>query len=250
MKKLSSFFLLVLFLGCSAIPPKPSPVFVGEGDKKIETLPSSYTPLVQMGNVHSLRSDHRVLRGASPLGKGQLLKSEGVTDVIIFRDSVGEDVQIEKQELSEVGISESRIHSIPMKWRDFPSMESACSNVLAALKVIAEVEQNPPRKVYFHCTVGEDRTGILAGLFRMLYQDWSAERSFQKELCAHGFGSASARKPKFVADAVEKDLKTLYAFMADQIELKKLTKDDLNRGICSQLKETSRSQEIRSFQCH
>ena len=234
-------FLTSLLLGCSSSEKKaPS---ITEGDLTLRTLHSTHTPLESIGNVHSLRSDDRILRGAAPEGRARLLKENGVTDILIFRDGVGPHNDNEKKELAAEGYKNSQVHHIPMKWKNISSFELACRDAVAALKVMSDVEKNPQRKLYLHCTMGEDRTGMISGLYRIVFQGWSANEAYQKEMCMHGFAESSPHKPKHVVNTVNAGLKTLFVRMAALAESGALSKDHLDADVCV---KSAAEQKLRS----
>lgn len=239
--------LMCLSIGCSG-PAKKSGT-VSEGDLTLRTLKSTHTPLESIGNVHSLRADDRILRGASPEGHTELLKENGVTDILIFRDGVGPHNDNEKKELRKVGYTTSQIHHIPMSWKNVSSFEKACADVVSALKIMHTVESNPRRKLYVHCTMGEDRTGLISGLYRMVFQGWSAQKAYQQEMCAYGFAESSPQKPQFVVETVNSNLKSLFARMAVLIESGALTKDTLNVAACKMSISENKVRPIFSESC-
>lgn len=231
MKKNVFLFLTITFLTCCSSNVKKSPV-VKEGDLTLRTLHSTHAPLESIGNVHSLRVDHRILRGASPEGRVILLKENGVTDVLIFRDGSGPHNANEKKELASVGYKDSQVHHIPMSWKNVSSFEESCRKTVAALKVMNAVEQDSSRKLYIHCTMGEDRTGLISGLYRMIFQSWSTNQAYQQEMCTRGFAESSPHKPPHVVNTVNASLKTLFIRMAALIESGQLSKDSLNPDVC------------------
>lgn len=227
MKKLI-FSLSILSLSACA---SKKPIMITEGDRTLPALQSTHEPLEAIGNVHLLRDDGRIIRGALPEGKVNLLKDNGVTDVLIFRH-VKDNGAKEKKELREYGYTDKQVHHVPMRWRNIKSYEQACRDVVNGLKVIKQVEEDPRRKLYLHCTMGEDRTGMISGIYRMVFQNWSADRAYQTEMCGRGFGDANPRKPPEVAIAVNESLKVLYARMALLIENGNLNKLTLDPKAC------------------
>lgn len=59
------------------------------------------------------------------------------------------------------------------------------ADVVAALKAIRRAEQDGP--VLLHCWHGADRTGLIAAMYRILYQGWSKEQALD-ELEHGGYG--------------------------------------------------------------
>lgn len=48
------------------------------------------------------------------------------------------------------------------------------------------VEQNPGKKIFVHCRLGDDRTGMAVAAYRMAEEGWSADAAM-KEMQAFGF---------------------------------------------------------------
>ena len=203
----------------------------------------------EIGNVHTLRDDNRILRGASPEGKGQVLKQNGITDVLIFRDGVGDSIRREKKELRELGYRSEQIRHIEMKWRNITDVVKSCQDVVMGLQLMKNVEDDPSRKLYLHCTMGEDRTGMISGLYRMIFQNWSSVKAYQEEMCTHGFADSNPRKPDDVANAINEALKTLFIRMAVLVETQKLTKDHLDPKACLSITDISENTELMNQKC-
>jgi hypothetical protein len=180
-------------------------------------------------------SDARVIRGAEPIGHIELLKKAGITDVIIFKENNSSAV-VEKEisELKHAGYSSSQIHHIPMKWKQIKNFRTPCEQTIQALKTINDVLKDQSRKVFFHCTVGEDRTGMLAGIYRLLFENWDVEKSFGAEMCYHGYADGNSKKPSDVAKTVDENLTPVYARIAFLIKQKKLTRESLDVKWCAQ----------------
>lgn len=65
------------------------------------------------------------------------------------------------------------------------------TNVVTALKSIRVAEKDGP--VLLHCWHGADRTGLIAAMYRIVYQDWSKEHALD-ELMNGGYGYHSMWK--------------------------------------------------------
>lgn len=246
MKKAVFYFLLLILVGCASGAKK---VVITEGGEDRLALPSTHEPLEDLGNAHSLREDNRILRGAAPEGRLGKLKEHGVTDVVIFRDGVADAVEREKTNLKKLGYAEQSIHHIPMKWRKFPSFKEGCENAVAALQIMQAVENDPKKKLYLHCTMGEDRTGMIAGLYRMVFQGWTVEQAFKSEMCARGFSEANPRKPEEIAAIINGDLKLIFARMAAMSEAGVLNSKSLSVQACSMPVSETRVRSILEEKC-
>ena len=110
-------------------------------------------------------------RGGQPARQGfEYLRQLGVKTVINLR--------AENQEAAEVKSLGLRYVHIPTRpWGRVPE-----ANIRMFLQVMRDRDSYP---VFVHCERGADRTGFMVGLYRIAFQDWSADRAYQ-EACAHG----------------------------------------------------------------
>src|SRR5690606_20131805 len=88
----------------------------------------------------------------------------------------------------------------------------------------------------FHCTAGEDRTGALAGLFRMLDEGLSTDEVFYGEMCPRGYSNGNPNKPWKVTGAIEAGLTPLFEAIAEKIEKEALNFDSLEKSLCQDIK--------------
>lgn len=245
MKKLI-YCSLIFLSACSSKEKKQ--ILITEGNRTLPALDSTYKPLEAVGNVHTLREDGRILRGALPDGTAHLLKENGVTDILIFRH-VKDNGEKEKQELRSLGYKDEQVHHVPMRWRNLKSFEQACREVVSGLQVMKQIEEDPKRKLYLHCTMGEDRTGMISGVYRMVFQSWSPARAYQSEMCERGFGDANPRKPIEVSKAVNESLKVLYARMAVLTASGQLNKQTLDLKACDKPVSSEKMKVILEMKC-
>lgn len=110
-------------------------------------------------------------------------------------------------------------------------MQAACEQVVDALSILKKVKQKNG-KIFFHCTAGEDRTGMLAGLYLMIEEKQSADYVFKNEMCARGYSNGNTHKPWMVTGAIQKELTPLFLALVEKINSSgKLSKKD-----CTSLK--------------
>jgi protein tyrosine phosphatase (PTP) superfamily phosphohydrolase (DUF442 family) len=118
----------------------------------------------------------QLLRGAQPSSEGlELLAKMGVGIIVNLKP--GEHPE-EEQEASRLGM---RYVAIP--WHCYHPNDAAMANFLAVLR------ENPDKKVFVHCELGTDRTGMSVAAYRMSAQGWSAEEAM-KEMQAFGFSGS------------------------------------------------------------
>jgi len=112
-------------------------------------------------------------RGGQPGADGlKALRNMGVSIIVDMRGSHSEH---EKRAVEELGME---YVSIP--WHcPFPSDKPF-------VKFLKVIEQNPDKKVFVHCRLGDDRTGMAIASYRMAEQGWSADEAM-KEMELFGF---------------------------------------------------------------
>ncbi len=114
-------------------------------------------------------------RGGQPNQQGiESLKNLGVNFVVDLRGSASKD---EKAAAAKLGM---QYISIPSHC-PFPKDEPFA-------KFLRVVRENPGKKIFVHCRLGDDRTGMAVAAYRMAEEGWSAEEAM-KEMRAFGFSA-------------------------------------------------------------
>lgn len=98
-----------------------------------------------------------------------------------------------------------------------------------------DLSKYPNRKLFFHCTVGEDRTGYLAGLWDVLTKKNNHKVAFQKQMCERGYSRGNPHKPEYVVKEIRKDLTPLFLGMLELIKEGKIRLESLSSRACSSL---------------
>jgi protein-tyrosine phosphatase len=114
-------------------------------------------------------------RGAQPSDEGIVeLKKLGVNIVVDLRGAASqkEESAVTKLGMQYVSIPSHCPFPSDKPWAEF-------------LKVVRE---NPGKKVFVHCRLGDDRTGMAVAAYRMANEGWSAEEAM-KEMRAFGFSA-------------------------------------------------------------
>ena len=121
----------------------------------------------------------KLYRGGQPGADGlKELKKMGVDIVIDMRGS--------KSTHEEAAVSELGMQYVSIPWHcPFPNDEKFAR----FLKII---EDNPDKKIFVHCRLGDDRTGMAIAAYRMAEEDWPAEDALNemKEFGYHGWHRA------------------------------------------------------------
>ncbi len=183
-------------------------------------------------NSFQVDKEGRIYRGKEPKKLVNELYAKGITDVLIFKNEVKKEVTEEIAELTKLGITS---HHIPFGWRNYQSMQLACEQVVDGLNLIHTIKQKNGT-IFFHCTAGEDRTGMLAGLYRMLEEKLTAGDVFKTEMCGRGYSDGNPHKPAMVYGAIEKELTPLFVTLAQKIERKEWVFGKITKESCKSLK--------------
>ena len=113
-------------------------------------------------------------------------------------------------------------------------MVEACEQMIDALKIIRDVKR-ANGKVFLHCTAGEDRTGAVMGLYRMLSERMSMDQVVAQEMCPRGYSDGNAHKPMKVTSAIEAELTPLFVTMAGKVERGEIKLNSLSKKSCRKL---------------
>lgn len=167
-----------------------------------------------LGNAHAVSTgaynEIDLIRGMTPRSREEfasLINDLHITDFLIFKNQTKNEVAVESAILQrDFGFSKQQIHYIPMKYKDLDSFQSSCLMTVKALRVIREIESKKTRRLFYHCTVGEDRTGMLSALWRIVGQNQPLNKSFHGEMCRWGYGAGNKNKPPFIVNKIRAGL--------------------------------------------
>src|SRR6202165_5352859 len=117
-------------------------------------------------------------RGGQPSKEGfRTLAKMGVNIVVDLRGSRDGERKI---------VTHLGMQYVAMPWQcSFPK-DKTFAQFLTLLR------QNPGKKVFVHCRVGDDRTGMMIASYRMAREGWSAEKA-EKEMEKFGFSFTHRR---------------------------------------------------------
>lgn len=200
---------------------------------------------ITINNTHAVGDAGKIFRGQAPLGKVEQLRDFGITDILIFKNQTRKEIDQEYEELRTKDAAHINVKQYDFLWHAYPSYKLACEQMIEGLRFIKEVKESKDRKIFFHCTVGEDRTGALAGLWRMLDSKYSMKKAFYQEMCENGYEHGNANKPWFVYNEIRKDLTPLFIYMAKKIESGELSYNNISASICKDDIELKPSPKLR-----
>lgn len=189
--------------------------------------PSEFVSRVTLPNAHVVLAQNAqgvpVYRSNSPYLAQHVLEimELKIGSVVVFKNFYRvEDKELLNRLYRDSGFDASQLVHIPMPWKREENkpfnFRKACEMTVEAMELV-ESSKTP---VLFHCTVGEDRTGVLAGLLRIRNEGWSVQKSFREEMCARGYEAGNPQKVESpsVVNAVREVLTPLYLKMATVIE--------------------------------
>ncbi len=209
----------------------------------VSPVPSTY---LETGIPNSHLVTKNVIRGMAPRNEAdinQLIKI-GVSDVLIFKIDTKGEVDKEIDMLERKGINQKNISHIDFPWKDISDYRSVCEMTIDALKILETADTNN-RKIYFHCTVGEDRTGYLAGLYKIYRANQSVDDVFQSELCDKGYEAGDPNKISTVVQEVRTNLTPAFLTMADLIKKNKV----LNKKLCAGFDVSGFAENLKTYKC-
>jgi tyrosine-protein phosphatase SIW14 len=164
----SAFLALALLLEIAATPQTQN--------KNVESSPAQHamgTRLTVSGIPNFGQVSENLYRGALPNTTGlEALKKMGINIVIDMRR--GHDSN-----------EENRVKQLGMDYVSIPSRCPYPQDGPIAL-FLQVVEKNPGKKIFVHCRLGDDRTGIAVASYRIAEQGWSVDEA-RKEMQAFGF---------------------------------------------------------------
>ena len=209
-------------------------------------------------NTHALDVDKEgyvtLLRGMAPRNQQEIedLIDFGVTDFLIFKNQT-KAKKVDKQiaVLEEFGFegpdsdSDLKYHHIPFPWRHTEGIgfKEACEMTVDGLNLMRDVHVSDGRALFFHCTMGEDRTGMLSGLYRV----WKGEdlvEIFYDEMCAKGYAMGSPKKIWKVVKQIREFSTPLYIQMAALLAEQEAFPARLDKTICENEPELDTSLEL------
>ncbi|HVJ65605.1 MAG TPA: tyrosine-protein phosphatase [Bdellovibrionota bacterium] len=182
-------------------------------------------------NAHWI-AESKILRANRPLSPDHIteLQKHGIHKVLVFKEfSSPESRETLRRLYTEHGFADVDMHWIKFPWRNIKNYRETCEQVVEALNYIKTHESEG---VIFHCTVGEDRTGLLAGTLRQVRDGWSRERAFREEMCPRGYANGNHDKDDYVKYQIHRALSPLFEYLSEAAAQKHLSWNALSVSVC------------------
>ncbi|MEZ4263375.1 MAG: tyrosine-protein phosphatase [Polyangiaceae bacterium] len=234
-----AFFACSGSAGQGALPERmrcsPAPLRDRGGNGGLSSPFDSTVDGISIPNTHAVGlAGGSLLRGMAPRSPAQFdeLIAADVGAVLIFKNATGRGDEIgdERDAFVARGVPGARVLHVPFQWKDLGGFREPCEQTVSALKFVAD-NLAAGRKTFFHCTVGEDRTGLLAAVRRLTTEDGlAADRAWDEEMCERGYGAGNPLKPSFVVRTLATNLAPLYRKMAYLAVKGRL--DTLDASVC------------------
>jgi protein tyrosine phosphatase (PTP) superfamily phosphohydrolase (DUF442 family) len=117
-------------------------------------------------------------RGGQPSKRGfSILAKMGINIVVDLRGSRDSERKI---------VTNLGMQYMPLPWHCWFPRDETFAQFLTLLR------KNPGKKIFVHCRLGDDRTGMMIATYRMAEEGWSAEKA-EKEMETFGFSFAHRR---------------------------------------------------------
>jgi protein tyrosine/serine phosphatase len=134
----------------------------------------------QSGEVAPIKEYHEIVpgltRGARPTLEGLKYLARNGVKTILNLENDSKQVAWETAEAAKLGMT---VISTPMSGFWKPKTKQ----VNQSLQILADSRYYP---LFVHCQHGQDRTGLISGLFRVIYQNWEPSVAYD-EMLDNGF---------------------------------------------------------------
>jgi protein tyrosine/serine phosphatase len=171
-------------------PRKPSTLLAISLLLAVATCAGAQTPPASEESPHTTIAQRIKQRGLPNLGevtpalyRGAQPSPEGIETL----QKMGIDIVVDMR----AGLNESEQQTVTQRGMRYVSLPSVCYSPKddTFAHFLAVVRDNPDKKIFVHCQLGADRTGMAVASYRMAEQGWSADEAM-KEMQAFGFSSA------------------------------------------------------------
>lgn len=108
-------------------------------------------------------------RGAQPSPQGfQALAAMGI-DIVV-------DARLSQKNSEKKIVTAAGMQYISIPWHCMFPKDKAMAQFLAVLR------DNPKKKIFVHCRLGDDRTGMMVAAYRMAVDNWTPEEALNEML--------------------------------------------------------------------
>ncbi len=160
--------------GAAAGPAHPSPAIVAV--PPVVPPLAAASPLHVSGVENAFQVSASLFRGAQPSEPGLAeLKKLGISVIVNLRER-GSEVESERKLVEALGL---RYVSIPVGSWSAPAREQV-------VEFLTLLRRSPGDKIFVHCHLGRDRTGVMIAAYRVAEQHWSAGQAIA-EMHTAGF---------------------------------------------------------------
>ncbi|HEX7674379.1 MAG TPA: hypothetical protein VF412_09415 [Bdellovibrio sp.] len=191
-------------------------------------------PIANSSYVARNKTGGAIIRGSAPLNHFnlELMKKFGISEVIIFKNDKAGEVKSELGGLAELGFKKNDVTHINFDWKDNQNFSSGCAKIIQGIDLLKLALKNN-KKIFFHCTTGEDRTGVLASSYLLSVNKKADIKSlFKDEMCSKGYEAGDVDKDKEVVQRIREGLTKTFLKTAYRIEEAKKAKKPINEKLC------------------
>lgn len=159
-----SFFLVTLTGTACCLP-------LCAQDTAAHAHPAYAEPIRVPGVSNVGKVNEFLYRGSQPnLESLRELKKLGITTIVELRGKYLGHVERERKSVESVGL---RFVDIPASgWSPPPDDQ--------VVQFLSLMQQRPREKMYVHCWLGDDRTGVFIATYRIVYDHWTAQQAIDE----------------------------------------------------------------------
>jgi 2'-5' RNA ligase len=172
-----------------------------------------------------------IIRGNAPLNYKnlKLMQDFGITEIVIFKKDSRGEVKGEINGLYSAGFKKDNITNIAFDWADNQDFVGGCKKFIQGIDILKLAIKNN-KKVFFHCTTGEDRTGALAANYLLSQKKGTTiKKLFTEEMCNKGYEAGDPDKDLEVVEKIRTGLTKTFlktAYRIDEAKKKNMPIDD------------------------
>lgn len=172
------FLVLLLFFALLSVSPlgRAPRIVLSRASLSVSSLPSDSTPaFAEKITIPGIRDAARVndflFRGSQPDQLGlEELKKLGITTIVDLRGELRGRADAEKEQAEALGM---RVVVISASGWSPPSDEQV-------IQFFQLLQKEPREKLYVHCWLGDDRTGVFIATYRIAFQHWNPDDAIRE----------------------------------------------------------------------